>query len=340
MSDEFIHQLEISGPEEQWTFTIPPGSTTVGRQAGNDLRLNHPLVSRSHARLDCADETCQITDVGSSNGTTVDGQALTPNTPAPLESGAQIKIGPFAMVYRRHLVEAGDEPRPEEEPPERPAVPATEFSPEIDLEALVEEAELEAAAPPEEPAEEPPAGDQPPPPPPAGEEPGAGDEDAFPPGLGRHSRRYLNYLPGIYHTDFMSRFLALFESILVPIEWNVDNFDLYLSPETAPIDFLPWLANWFEIVFDDTWNAAQRRTLLAEAHRLYARRGTQWALHRILEIYLDCELEIDDQDPDLDPFTFAVNINLPERDVDADLVERIVDMNKPAHTTYKLRFKS
>lgn len=340
MTEEFIHQLVIVGPERQWTHEIPPGSSTVGRQAGNDLRLDHPLVSRRHARLECTADACQIEDAGSSNGTTVDGQEITPDTPVPLAPGSVVKIGPFQLTYGRTPVEAHVEP--EEEPSEPPAVPATEFSAEADLEALIKEAEAQEAAETPEPAPHEPAAAQMPPSPPPPEGDGLpGREDGFiPPGLSHYSRHYLDYLPGIYHTDFMSRFLAMFESILVPIEWNVDNFDLYLSPKTAPVDFLPWLANWFELAFDDTWDEAQRRTLLAEAHQLFARRGTRWALRRILEIYLECDLEIDDQDPDLEPFTFAVNISLRERDVDTGLIERIVDMNKPAHTTYKLRFKS
>lgn len=326
MTEEFIHQLEISGPEREWTFVIPEGASTVGRQTGNDLQLDHPLVSRRHATVVNEAGVCQIVDVGSSNGTTVDGQQIEPNTPAPLAPGATVKIGPFEMTY-------GQQPVVAEVEEEAPAVPPTSPG---ELEAIAEVA-AEAAA--EEAAAGEAGAEEPPPPPSDGEGPPAGEDGFIPPGLSRHSRRYLDYLPGIYHTDFMSRFLALFESILVPIEWNVDNFDLYLSPKTAPVDFLPWLANWFELVFDDTWSEAQRRTLLAEAHQLYARRGTRWALRRILEIYLDCALEIDDQDPELDPFTFAVNISLRETEVDASLVERIVDMNKPAHTAYKLRFK-
>jgi phage tail-like protein len=135
----------------------------------------------------------------------------------------------------------------------------------------------------------------------------------------------------------MARFLGMFESILIPIEWNVDNFDLYLDPGTVPTGFLPWLANWFEITFDPTWGEAQRRTLLAEAHQIYARRGTCWALSRVLEIYTGHRPEIIDLDEDLEPFTFAVRLPLRAGEVNRELVERIIDANKPAHTTYTLK---
>ena len=132
--------------------------------------------------------------------------------------------------------------------------------------------------------------------------------------------------------------LAIFESVLAPIEWNVDNFDLYLNPETTPSGFLPWLANWFSITFDSTWTVEQQRELLLEAHKIYARRGTRWALARVLEIYTKMEPEIVDLISDDDPFTFTVTIPLPEKEIDRTLIEQIVDSNKPAHTNYKLKF--
>ena len=149
----------------------------------------------------------------------------------------------------------------------------------------------------------------------------------------------LDFLPGIYHTDFMSRFLAVFESILMPIEWNIDNFDLYLDIGTAPPGFLPWLANWHEIVFDPSWSDAQRRDFLKAAYQIYARRGTHWALTKILEIYTGMEPEIDDTSEKLAPHTFIVKLPLRKREVDKRLIEALIDTNKPAHTTYEVKYK-
>jgi phage tail-like protein len=149
----------------------------------------------------------------------------------------------------------------------------------------------------------------------------------------------MNFLPGIYHTDFMARFLGVFEAIQMPIEWNIDNFDLFLDPSTAPHDFLPWLENWFALPPGPNWSEAQRRTFLKEAHLLYARRGTGWALSRVLEIYTGVKPQIIDDDEKLDPHTFRVKIPLRKRELNPDLVEAIIDANKPAHTTYKLEFR-
>lgn len=342
MTEKFEFRLHIEGPETSQVFVVPVGTTTIGRQVGSDLQLNLPQVSRRHAQLDCTGSECQITDLGSANGTTVNGEKLTPHVPVLLADTAVVRIGPFELTFEQRPVEAPQvkEPPPAEElaaepppemaevaetpPPSEPVEVARE--PEPVAEPSLEVVEWAAAPPPMAP---PPS--KPPP------EPGPVGESPVPAGLSTHSRRLLSYLPGIYHTDFMARFLGIFESILTPIEWNVDNFDLYLDPGTVPTGFLPWLANWFEITFDPTWSEAQRRTLLAEAHQIYARRGTCWALSRVLEIYTGHRPEIIDLDEDLEPFTFAVKLPLRAGEVNRELVERIIDANKPAHTTYTLK---
>jgi phage tail-like protein len=159
------------------------------------------------------------------------------------------------------------------------------------------------------------------------------------PGLDHQSRLLLSYLPGIYHTDFMSRFLALFESILLPILWTVDNFDLYLNLRTAPSAFLSWLASWYEITFDATWNDEQRRALLAEAGHLYARRGTRWALSRVLEIYTGQMPTIVDDAADQSPFTFEVVLHVGEEANRRICIESIINAHKPAHTSCSLRLE-
>jgi phage tail-like protein len=314
MATEYIRRLIITGPEISETIDLGAGTKVIGRQAGVDIRLNHAMVSRRHAQIDCQPEACQITDLGSANGCVVNGQPLTPQTPHALEANAKIQIGPFELVFEQIAVE----PPPKAKPKPKPA-------------AKPKPAPKKAAPKPPPPP--------PPPKPPAVPEPEF-DYSKPPPGLTKTDSRYLQYLPGIYQTDFMARFLAIFESTGAPIEWTIDNFDMYLDTGTAPKGFLPWLANWFSISFDPTWSEEQRRTLLSEAHEIFARRGTRKALSRVLEIYTGVEPEIVDLEEKADPFTFTVKVPLAESQVDRDLLERIVDANKPAHTNYELQFKT
>ena len=320
MAEEYIRRLIIKGPEVDQTFDLTKGVYVIGRQAGTEIHLNHPMMSRKHAQIECTAAGCQVTDLGSANGSSLNGEPLQANTPVPLTGGDKIQAGPFEMVFEEIAVVIEEpEPKPKTKPKAKPKAkpkPKSEPKPK-----------------PPEPAQPP---SLPPPPPPAEMQ---ADYSKPPPGLSTTDSRYMQYLPGIYHTDFMARFLAIFESVLTPIEWNVDNFDLYLNPNTTPPGFLPWLAAWFSISFDSTWSGEQQRLLLAEAHKIFARRGTRWALARVLEIYTGVEPEIIDQQEKEDPFTFTVKLPVTDAEYQRTLIEQIVDTNKPAHTNYKLLFK-
>jgi pSer/pThr/pTyr-binding forkhead associated (FHA) protein len=54
-------------------FDLNKTSVTLGRDLTNDIVLGDGRVSRSHARLDCGPAGCEIVDLGSSNGTRLNG---------------------------------------------------------------------------------------------------------------------------------------------------------------------------------------------------------------------------------------------------------------------------
>lgn len=312
MAENFNFTLHIEGPDFALTFEIPPGITLISRDPGSGLQLPYQQISRRHANLICSEDRCQIEDLGSTNGTTVNGEPLVKGLPVTLTNGVIIKIGPCCLTFEQTPVEFPLEaPLPVDEAP---------FLPDTVL-----------AAPPLPPEIPPP--DEPEPSLPLD---GSG---FFPPGLSTESTRLIQYLPGIYQTDFMERFLALFESILIPIEWTVDNFDLFLDPGTAPKSFLPWLANWYAIVFNPSWDEVQRRAFLKDAHLIYSRRGTRWALSRVLEIYTGKTPEIIEFAAGQEPHTFIVRLPCKANQVNRELVQRLIEMNKPAHTTYALELQ-
>jgi S-DNA-T family DNA segregation ATPase FtsK/SpoIIIE len=59
--------------------------------------LGDPLVSRAHARLELTARDAVVTDLGSSNGTTVDGVAAT--GPLPLRPGSRIQVGADTLEW-------------------------------------------------------------------------------------------------------------------------------------------------------------------------------------------------------------------------------------------------
>lgn len=73
---------------------------TIGRLPDNDLTLDDQLVSRKHAEIRLEEQGPVLTDLGSANGTLVDGAFLPPHQPRLLVPGTVIQIGPFALIYR------------------------------------------------------------------------------------------------------------------------------------------------------------------------------------------------------------------------------------------------
>ncbi len=66
------------------------GETSVGRTEGNDIVLNHPSVSRKHARIEPRNDKWWIVDLKSTNGVKVNGNLV---TESPINSGDKIVVG-------------------------------------------------------------------------------------------------------------------------------------------------------------------------------------------------------------------------------------------------------
>jgi class 3 adenylate cyclase len=70
----------------------------IGRDADQcEAVLSHPTVSRRHARLVIAANTLQIEDLGSTNGTSVDGAVVIAGVLRPLQAGARLRIGDIEL---------------------------------------------------------------------------------------------------------------------------------------------------------------------------------------------------------------------------------------------------
>jgi hypothetical protein len=74
----------------------------IGRAAEQcELVVAHATVSRRHARLSLAGETLQVEDLGSTNGTSVNGTALRSGTPVALQVGAKLGLGDVELAVRQ-----------------------------------------------------------------------------------------------------------------------------------------------------------------------------------------------------------------------------------------------
>ncbi len=74
-------------------------AVTAGRALSNDLVLSYEGVSRRHAEFHPCPEGVMVVDVGSANGTFVEGRRLTPHKPHLLTDGMFCTIGPYTVSY-------------------------------------------------------------------------------------------------------------------------------------------------------------------------------------------------------------------------------------------------
>jgi phage tail-like protein len=289
---------------------------TIGRTPDNTVVLEHTLVSRHHAELRRTAQGLLLTDLGSTNGTFVDGTRLLPNQPFLLLEGQISAIGPFQVSWQTVSVEEARtviEPQAPQAPnDEQPAVP-----PEG---ALVQAFHAEGSGSPTPIAEVP-------------------ARPAFPMPIAAGPRcQYLRDLPMIFEDDdFFNRFLLIFETLWEPLERRQDQIAMYFDPHTCPAEMLPWLGTWLDLELNPHWPEIRQRHLLSEAVELYRWRGTRYGLSRLLEIstgIVPTILEPPDQ-------PFFMNILVPiaaEETEQRELIERLIHTHKPAHVGYTLRF--
>lgn len=112
------------GPEAGSEIPLAAPVVTVGTGSRNDVVIADDSVSAVHARIEYANGGWRITDLGSTNGTVVEGVRLAPEVPTPLEYGATVKFGGvqthFRAVVGANLDGARDSYRPPP-PPRRVA---------------------------------------------------------------------------------------------------------------------------------------------------------------------------------------------------------------------------
>jgi FHA domain len=80
-------------------FPFEQSRVVIGRGASADVRIPHPTVSEQHATVQSRGDHYVIVDVGSTNGTKLDGQRLPVDAPRRLRDGALIEVGVYALSF-------------------------------------------------------------------------------------------------------------------------------------------------------------------------------------------------------------------------------------------------
>lgn len=115
--------VEIRHPDGKVQDQAVETALTIGRAEGNDLILTAGGVSRRHARLFVEGGALFVEDVGSANGTFVDGQRI--DGPSKVLDGSKVNIGDYELVLKekRRARGRGDSKPPGAAAGSKPSVP-------------------------------------------------------------------------------------------------------------------------------------------------------------------------------------------------------------------------
>jgi pSer/pThr/pTyr-binding forkhead associated (FHA) protein len=86
----------IRGPNVGSRFLLDRGTTTIGRHPDSHIFLDDVTVSRRHAEVERGGDTFTVSDLGSLNGTYVNGDRVEERA---LRSGDEVQVGRFKLMF-------------------------------------------------------------------------------------------------------------------------------------------------------------------------------------------------------------------------------------------------
>ena len=92
-----------NGTREEFVLSLV--DTTIGRDSPADIIMLHSEVSRRHAMVRYADQAYTIVDLGSTNGTMLNGNVVG-TKPISLRSGDEIVLGGIAKLHFHDIVDS------------------------------------------------------------------------------------------------------------------------------------------------------------------------------------------------------------------------------------------
>lgn len=153
---------------------------------------------------------------------------------------------------------------------------------------------------------------------------------------------------------------------------KIEKIPTLFDPALTPSRFLPWLSQWVALSRAEELSEENLRKLIGESVQLYSWRGTKSYMHKMLKYFLPEGVNVGESDIldqglkcfkvgssklGLDsslggdqPFCFVIRINTdriiedPEefsrfRGRSEAIIRSVVDLAKPAHTSYALQWQ-
>ncbi len=129
-SAEFAARLVIEqGPEPEQVFTLGQAPQTIGRSANNGIVINDAEISRRHAQITPQGENYILEDLGSTNGTFINGTRL--NQPTALKHGDSVAFGDTVRLRywaAGRMTEIGQSPADRVDTPNLPPEPVPAYA--------------------------------------------------------------------------------------------------------------------------------------------------------------------------------------------------------------------
>lgn len=94
--------LLIDGEEKP----LKPGVNTFGRKPENDVQIADPYVSGQHGQIEVEADGIYLTDLGSTNGTFLNGAKMEPSMRTLMTEEDEVRIGGLALSIKRADCEA------------------------------------------------------------------------------------------------------------------------------------------------------------------------------------------------------------------------------------------
>ena len=88
--------IALSGPSRGARFLLNSDLTSIGRSTDNEIFLDDVTVSRKHAQIIRSGKSYSVKDLGSLNGTYVDGKV---EESAQLSDGKELHIGKYRLHF-------------------------------------------------------------------------------------------------------------------------------------------------------------------------------------------------------------------------------------------------
>lgn len=181
---------------------------------------------------------------------------------------------------------------------------------------------------------------------------------------------YIKWLPAIYQRsdatghNVVRDLLWLVQHLFGSIESQLDNIHLIFDSYETREEFLPWLASWSAMVLEPDWPLSKKRRLIKKAMELYRWRGTVKGIGLFISLFTGFEPHLEENVwpyqglrigvsstvgvdtvilPPVDrAHAFMVVMPHRFRDMTPESIIRlheIIEMEKPAHTHYMLKFE-